>query len=204
MNIAEVILAIRAWAIWRRCRIIGTVLIILAVIGLAFQSYCIARFGAYLTFATPPFEGYRGCFIVRSSPILIWNYVILIIIEAVVLMLMIISAIQAYVSHEKSELLQIDHRDGIMAYVYILCTSIANSLIIKFSPPELIGLLSPMEAIIYSVLTCRVVFNIRQESGYGTGKTFDLHTTNRFTEDESVAFSTVIRGFTTEDHHQWI
>lgn len=92
----SVILAIRTWAIWRRCRIIATLLISLTIIGLAFQSYCIARFGVYLTcklhisrtspntftVATPPFKGYRGCFITRANPILIWNYVILIIIEA--------------------------------------------------------------------------------------------------------------------------
>jgi hypothetical protein len=61
-----------------------------------------------------------------------------------------------------------------------------------------------MEGIIYSVLTCRVVLNIRQESELYTGKTVDLHTTNRFTEDESVVFSTVIRSLMTEDYHQWV
>lgn len=32
--------------------------------------------------STPPYPGYRGCFIVGTSGVLIWNYIILIIIEA--------------------------------------------------------------------------------------------------------------------------
>jgi len=194
MNIAEVVLCIRTWAIWRRNFWVGIGLSTLVCSGVIAQCRVMALFSESLVFADPPFPGYKGCFIIGAGRLMLWNYFVMFIIETVVLALMTISAIKAYRAHDHNRLLHVVHRDGIIFYVYILCASIANGAIIIFSPLDLLGLLSPMEAVIYSVLTTRIIFNIRQMMDNPLNSV-ELHTDCGYEtsiEDDSLALSTIL------------
>lgn len=176
MNIAEVVLAIRTWAIWRQNRIVAWVLGILILIGVITQCISMVKFTHSLVYSPIPYEGFRGCFITSANTLLIWDYVILMVIEGTLLSLMAISAYRAYKIGDKNQLMGVIHRDGIMFYVYILCFSFVNIMVIRFGPADLLGLFSPLQAVLYSTLTCRIIFNIRETAQKGPLQTMDLHT----------------------------
>jgi len=176
MNIAEVILVIRTWAIWRKHKGVGSLLLLLMVVDLILQCWSMAKFNNSLEFIPPFYPGYRGCNISKVNSALKWNYVFMIIIEVVVLALMGVSAFRTAQMGDNNKLMKVIHRDGIMFYVYILIVSIANALIIKYAAHDLLGLLSPLQAVIYSALTSRIIFNIRETARRSPLDSVELHT----------------------------
>jgi len=197
VSLAEVILALRTWAVWRQNKVVGVVLAVLMVANMAVQCYFAYQSGLFLGgwFLDPMYPGFRGCYagllsVGRAD--LPDNYVALTILEGIVLVLMLISAFRLYRAGAMGELSRITHRDGILFYVILLGITAANVGIgytrsgIAFNASKgsflqfsLTGattiLLTPLEGVLYSVLTTRIVLNIRDwdnQSGLNT----ELHT----------------------------
>jgi len=71
------------------------------------------------------------------------------------------AAFKAYKLGSMNELSKTIHRDGIMIYVYLLGITVANVTCMYALPTTLAIMVAPMQAVLYSVLTCRIVFKIR-------------------------------------------
>uniref|UniRef100_A0A0W0FSL9 DUF6533 domain-containing protein n=1 Tax=Moniliophthora roreri TaxID=221103 RepID=A0A0W0FSL9_MONRR len=64
----------------------------------------------------------------------------------------------------RSALSKIVYRDGILYFVYLFGLSLTNVVVILTAPGILIDLLGPLERVMYSVLTSRVILHIREHA----------------------------------------
>jgi len=177
LSLAESILAIRTWAVWRRDKMIGIILALLSLANLAAQCFTTTRFIRSVNYSPPPYPGFRGCYITTTLKIIWANYVSLTIVEAIVLVLMAISAVRSYRMGWTSELSHVVHRDGIMFYIYLLCISVTNVATMMTVPYEfkLTPLLFPLEDVLYSVFASRIILTIRDVGNRNVMET-ELHT----------------------------
>jgi len=175
ISIAEAVLAIRTWAIWNRNKIIGIALAARIPSMLVVELVFVNRFLHSLQHADPPYPGFRGCFNTRAQRSLWQNYTMLTVAEAALLILMIISAFRSYRRGNNNELSYIIHRDGILSYVFLFCITVVNLVITIVLPIDMMILLTPLEDVLYSVLTTRIVLNIRLFGSRGL-QPAELHT----------------------------
>jgi len=159
---STVILMIRTWAVWHQNRTVGIGLAILMCGILILECVCNSRFIKSLNIQPAPYRGFKGCFVTaESSSVLLIDFMALTVLELIVLTLMAISAFRACRSGDNLELSNVIYRDGILSYVYLLCVALANVIVMLVSPSELKILLSPLQSVMYSALTCRIIINIR-------------------------------------------
>jgi hypothetical protein len=120
MYFAEVILAVRTWAVWRKDRRVGLVLAALLIATIIVGCICIRTFLDTLEFGPAPYPGFRGCFItVSGSSLLYVAFIAVGSVEIVILVLMSISAFRSYRSGNTSELSNVIHRDGMWSSRYV-------------------------------------------------------------------------------------
>jgi len=165
--LSQVVLSIRTWAVWKLNKFVGLGLGALTVAHIVVQCMVLSRYIPSLRYASPPYPGFRGCFITQANGVMWISYTAEAIVETVVLALMVISAIRLYGSGSHGELSYMIHRDGIQLYVYLLAISFANVAIMKGLPFEDTVLSAFMQAVMYPVLTARIVLNIRDVSSRG-------------------------------------
>jgi len=115
-TLAEVILSIRTWAVWNRFKRNRTVRIILALSILASlipQSILLYNFTRLKVFAPTPYPGFNGCFgIADDVGALMGTYATLTGIQAIFLLLMVISGIRLCREGGIGKLSSIIYRDG--------------------------------------------------------------------------------------------
>jgi len=86
------------------------------------------------------------------------------------------SAFRAYKQGDNTQFMNLIHRDGVLVYIYLLVVTIANLTCMIVLPHEFQVMLVPAQAAIYSVLTARIVINIRAFGIRGTdGAATALH-----------------------------
>lgn len=68
--LAEAILAIRTWAIWRRNKVIGIGLGFLTAANIVTQCVMLNKFVKSMKYAPSPYTGFRGCLITDASRLL--------------------------------------------------------------------------------------------------------------------------------------
>jgi len=119
MSFAEIILAIRTWAVWHRNKVICVILAITMVGNLVVQCAFMSISTVFIAdiFQEPMYPGFRGCNFGQfglkyGGEYLPFSYMGLAGVEAIVLILMIISAYMSYRLGSTSKLLEIIHRDG--------------------------------------------------------------------------------------------
>jgi len=150
-----------------------------------------------LEFAPPPIHDFRGCYAVKGATTMWESYAMLTTVEVVVFALTAISAFRSYrfQGGNKGELSHVIHRDGILFYIYLLCFSLLNLLFTLNFPIDMMVMLIPLQNALYSVLTSRIVLNIRDMNNRGVE--IELHTGHY----ESIVFARPsVQG--EEDHHQ--
>lgn len=172
---AEAVLALRTWAVWGRDKLVGIGLGSITLTHLVLQCYVANRVTNSFVFSTPPYRGFRGCFVTHTDTIASINYAAAAVVEAIVLVLMIISASRFYRHGRHTELVNVVHVDGILFYIYLLALNAMNLGFVFAMPPDLMISMSPIEISMYAVLTCRIVLNIRAVDNNGIQS--DLHTT---------------------------
>jgi len=170
ITIAEIVLSVRTWAIWHRDRRVGTGLAVAFISCLIPNCYFMNQFLKSVEWG-PPSPLYTGCFVVSVKPTVFVNWLMLVIVEAAVMVLMTISAFRTYKSWNDSELIYTIHKQGILFCVYLLCLTICNVVLVFIGYTSV---LAQTEYILHSLLTARIIFNIRTLGGAGAGETI-LH-----------------------------
>lgn len=165
--LSELVLCIRTWAVWGKNKAVGIGL--LAVVIAALVSECVILSTQPQTggFAPPLYPGFRGCYGTMDVAKLWLNYTLVGIVEAVALMLMVVSAVISYRQGLWGDLSRIVHRDGILFYVYLLCLSAGNVVAAIILPPDYRDTTTPLQTLLYSVFTTRIVLNVREASSQG-------------------------------------
>ncbi|KAF8476521.1 hypothetical protein JB92DRAFT_3050245 [Gautieria morchelliformis] len=124
-----VVLIFRTWAIWGRSRKVAFGLPILLVIVVVPLGY-LTRIGlTSISFAGVtrlPIPNRQSCFLTGNDSVtFLWDYVIIVSFETVILVLTLVQGVQHY-RHTTSSLVSTLYADGILYYVYLLMLSIAN------------------------------------------------------------------------------
>jgi len=179
MVCAESVLAIRTWAAWKMNKVIGVGLLVLMLGYTAIQGYLLYE---YISTIFNPFTEINIVSTTGGLVVTMWReYTGLAIVELTVLTLMATSAFRSYTLGKASLLWHVIHRDGILFYVYLLCLSITNIVIPQFFPIGVFTLSSYLQTM-YSVLTTRVILNIRDANTH-LGIHTELHTTDHTSSD---------------------
>jgi len=175
--LAEVILSLRTWAVWRQNRMIGIGLGLMTIVHFVVQFYATHRYARSFVFFPSPYPGFRGCFLIRADTSL-WVAIQLAAsaaVEFTVLTLMVISAFRLYKRGGSGELVEVIHRDGILFYVYLFALKSFNLVFMYTTPADLMTAMIPLDISLYAVFTCRIVLNIRAVNHHSVNS--DLHTT---------------------------
>jgi len=171
---ADAILFLRTWAVWHRNKAVGVGVGILFVADVAVASFLVYKNVNLMQHGPPPYHGFRGCFLISASPRYLTGYAAMsIFLQLLILVLMAISAFQSYrqLGIDSNGLIHIIYRDGMMFYVYILFLTVLNLVFSISMPVALKMMLIPMEVFLYSVLTARIIFTIRD---VGTRQTLPM------------------------------
>jgi len=167
ITLAEVILTIRAWAVWggdRRLTIGLPVFFavcfipIYAVLGVFLKS---------MKFARMPFPQLEGCFVTGGSSILSVLWVMLMIYDAGIFLVMLIKGIRTYKVSGNTGLFRVIFRDGLLYYMCIFGLSLANVLVVLSLARDLVNLLSSIQRSFHAILTCRVLLSLKDEASKG-------------------------------------
>jgi len=173
LDLAEVILAIRTWACWGRNKWVG---IGLAVWTLLYQVPAVIfmyKFLASLQFESPVLN---NCFVVGSNRLLWGNWLVFLLGEGVTLVLMVIFAYRTSREGNNTPLVKLIYRDGLIFYVYLFCVTSINIALTLTLDNAFVALVSPVQSAIHSVLTTRIVLNIREAASQRLDDySFDLH-----------------------------
>ncbi|KAL5531035.1 hypothetical protein ACEPAG_3911 [Sanghuangporus baumii] len=174
--LAEIILVLRAWAIWERRRIVGLLLLIWTVAIWLPEIIFMAKFLSTLKFSPLP-DGIAGCLVVGGSSILTVNWTLLMVFEAGVLCLMLVVGFRTYKIHGNSAMFKAVYGDGSLFYFYLFALSVANVVVIQTLPADFLNTLTSLERVLHSVLACRILTNLRRvgrktviQSGISTGQ----------------------------------
>jgi len=178
LDLAEVVLAVRTYAVWERDKRVGIGLALLLALYQIPDVIILNKFIQGTSYTRNPYpELHRGCVYNKANRLVYANWLIITIVEGVVLVLMIISATKAYHKHT-SNLMHVVYRDGIRFYLYIFCATLANVLITLLLPADFITVGSDIEIVIHSILACRLMIGIREATkSYASGcksETFEV------------------------------
>ncbi|KAL4257382.1 hypothetical protein AB1N83_009640 [Pleurotus pulmonarius] len=151
--IAEVILAVRVWALWHRRIWLSAYLACVAVGGIVIAIVDVikaVRNVAYVSATSIESLSYPGCLTIN---------------EAVVFFLMVIVWYKSFHhSVSVSSMMYTFYTDGVIYFAAISGISIANMIFNLNQPPEYINFLLPTQAAVHSVLSTRMLLNLRQSA----------------------------------------
>ncbi|TFK22768.1 hypothetical protein FA15DRAFT_622014 [Coprinopsis marcescibilis] len=164
IGVGELLLSVRTWAVWKKPRLMGGLLLLfwLAAWGAIFA--ILAIFLQTVRFDHVPNAPFTGCFITFGNPIFFLDWLILLVYDTVMLVLILIPAYKAYKAGGSSQFVRAVYKDGIIYYVYLFALSALNILVVVKLPFDLSTLLTQMERVLHAVLTGRVVLHIHSLS----------------------------------------
>ncbi|KAF8496292.1 hypothetical protein JB92DRAFT_3126175 [Gautieria morchelliformis] len=164
--LAEIVLIFRTWAIWGQKRKVAfglPILMVIVVVPLAYLTRIGLTSVSFADVTKLPIPNPQSCFITRNDDItILWDYVIILGFETVILVLTLIKGVQHY-RHTTSSLVSTLYADGILYYVYLLMLSIANVLVIaplafkKTSGATLVL----MQRVFHAILPGRILLHLR-------------------------------------------
>ncbi|KAF8522510.1 hypothetical protein JB92DRAFT_2887339, partial [Gautieria morchelliformis] len=152
-------------------RKIAFALPILLVIVIVLLGY-LTRIGltsvSFADVTTLPIPNLQSCFITRNDDItFLWDYVIIVSFETVILVLTLIQGVQ-HCRHTTSSLVStLRMWPGILYYVYLLMLSIPNVLVIAFVEKTIGASLLLMQRVFNAILPWRILLHLRMAAVRG-------------------------------------
>ncbi|KAF8999624.1 hypothetical protein BDQ17DRAFT_1499572 [Cyathus striatus] len=158
----EVILTLRVWALWGTTR---TMAIILVVLNITFLTPIWVSGGLLansLEFNLQNAHLIReGCIASVNVRFATAGWSVLLAYQAGMLLLMFPPAYRAYMAGDKSTIIEVVIRDGIIYYFYLFLISLINILFTSFMH-EYFDILEILARVMYATFSCRVVLHIRE------------------------------------------
>ncbi|KAL4257383.1 hypothetical protein AB1N83_009640 [Pleurotus pulmonarius] len=167
--IAEVILAVRVWALWHRRIWLSAYLACVAVGGIVIAIVDVikaVRNVAYVSATSIESLSYPGCLTINEAGKSTYSsYIFLVLHGAFVFFLMVIVWYKSFHhSVSVSSMMYTFYTDGVIYFAAISGISIANMIFNLNQPPEYINFLLPTQAAVHSVLSTRMLLNLRQSA----------------------------------------
>ncbi|KAH8809683.1 hypothetical protein DL96DRAFT_1628808 [Flagelloscypha sp. PMI_526] len=169
IQIAELILVLRTWALYNRNKWILAGLLMFQMGTLVYCGVFDEKLIRSLVWGGPEWSGVPGCIILSAENLrarLAGNYLLIVAFETCILILTCIKAFSFRRETKRitggSFLMHIIHRDGLIFYFFILAISIANVIVIFIVPQVYIVVLVIFQRTMHSVATGRALLHIRQ------------------------------------------
>ncbi|EJD38830.1 hypothetical protein AURDEDRAFT_172150 [Auricularia subglabra TFB-10046 SS5] len=149
---------LRTWAIWGGRRIV--------MLGLAFLLFVITTVNAWIIVEytkktrVTEMQGFVGCIITSSSHTIGLAWINISAFEFVIVSMTVAKGVEHFRS-SSSTLLASLYRDGILYYIFLFVVSLANMIFVLSAPAEYIVLLAELQRALHSILTCRIILNLR-------------------------------------------
>ncbi|KAF4574424.1 hypothetical protein EYR40_005854 [Pleurotus pulmonarius] len=165
---SETILIIRVWALWRRQTWVAIVFVCSAAAGAITGLVDILETThsvAYLLNFSQPIVSlsYPICLAIgENRKLSIVSYVMIMVNAIAVFSLMAIVWIRSYRGVPFSSMMFTFYKDGLVYFAASLVTAIVNVIVISTQPREYTNLLFPTQAALNSVLSTRMLLNLRQ------------------------------------------
>ncbi|TFY53094.1 hypothetical protein EVG20_g10270 [Dentipellis fragilis] len=164
------ILVLRTWAIWGKDKMVGYGLGILLAMSCIAMSVVVVKFLKSMKFTpinhiSPQL---RGCLITDSDRLQYICYAISLGYESTILFLTLIKGVQhlkwpgSSVKTSKLRLIVSLYRDGVLAYLLIFVSSVANVLILLLGPSGYANILIVTQRVLHVVLTNCILLSIRR------------------------------------------
>ncbi|EJD01077.1 uncharacterized protein FOMMEDRAFT_158210 [Fomitiporia mediterranea MF3/22] len=155
--VAAFIIYTRAYAVWGCTRPMLVLLTVAYVAFCALATYFAAHFISSVTvFDQQLFS--RGCILgLHSCHACLFALIILVISESFALVMILVKASQM----PNSTMMQQISEDGIVYYIIVVCTSIANIVILSKAPPTLCDFLLATQAALQSICCNHLMFRIK-------------------------------------------
>jgi len=162
VGLAELILMIRAWAVWERDRRLSIGLPIFFVS--VWTALCVyaARYLRSLKFMQIPNPTLPGCFVSGRSSIQFAEWALVMGFEGGILILMCIKGYQTLKMGPSSGLVRLVYVDGILYYIALFALALINMVVILTLPDAFANLLTTFQRIMHSILTGRMLLQLRQ------------------------------------------
>jgi len=193
MDLAEIVLAVRTYAVWNKDKRVGIGLALLLGLCQIPNGIIAERFIQVIDFIPNPYpEIYRGCVALSATKLIFVSWVVFAMMEGVVLALMIISALRTY-RKNTSKLLHVIYMEGIRFYLYMFCVTFTNVLITLLLPIDFVGVGSSIEIVLHSNLACRLMVGLR-EAAQSPGPRSDVFELSGMPDcDDTVVFARTVR-----------
>ncbi|KAF8516598.1 hypothetical protein JB92DRAFT_2234239 [Gautieria morchelliformis] len=162
--LAEIVLIFRTWAIWRQARKVAfglPILLVIVVVPLVYLTRIGLTSVSFADVTTLPIPHLPSCFITRNDDItFLWDYIIIVSFETVILVLTLIQGVQHY-RHTTSSLVSTLYADGILYYVYLLMLSVANVVFLASVEKTTGATLVLMQRVFHAILPGRILLHLR-------------------------------------------
>lgn len=165
MLLTEIIFTLRTWAVWGRSRKSGFLLLMFFMILLVPCFTLTAFWFPTLTPSPIPIPTQvipSGCCNIIRSNVRVAEYAIMSVFYVVNATLVGIPAYKSFVDRTSlSSFARLVYIDGILYYIYLLAFSITNIVIICGFPPQYSDLFTVLQQFLGSILSCRMILNLR-------------------------------------------
>jgi len=190
--IAELVLVFRTWAIWgQNSKVLVGVLLLLALLSIPTGIFATYNGLLHVQFGPSPRPDLESCWMMNDpDKILFLDYLMIVIFESIILGLTVYKGIQHF-RHSRSNLVMTLYKDGVLYYSYLIVFSLVNVGVLVAAPkpgPSLIF----MQRVLHSILTARILLNLREAAHRdmavtNNGTDTDLDFRPRMTRSEGVS-----------------
>ncbi|KAH8827455.1 hypothetical protein DL96DRAFT_1710578 [Flagelloscypha sp. PMI_526] len=165
IQIAELILVLRTWAVYGRNMWVLAGLLILQSATFIYNGIAVQIFVHSIKWAGPDLAGIPGCNIIAADAgIISGTYVAIMAFETTIFLVTMARALQREQRKSGSQLVHIIYRDGLIFYLFIVFVSTVNVVIIFTAPQEYTVVLSIFQRVMHSVATGRILLHMREST----------------------------------------
>ncbi|KAH8823067.1 hypothetical protein DL96DRAFT_1616607 [Flagelloscypha sp. PMI_526] len=161
IEIAELILVLRTWALWGRNRWILAILLVLQSIVFAYDGFSLYFFVKSVTWGGPELAEVPGCVLVGASRTQLFSGS-LISIAAFEFIIFIFTLIFVLRKARRNRLTDIIFRDGVTFSLAMTLISVVNVVIMNVVPPEYSNILLLFQCVMHSIATSRILLHMRE------------------------------------------
>jgi len=155
--LSEMILTVRTWALWESDRKLGLLLSV-SFVSIWTTIFVLLQRQRIVILNVPP----SHCFATSISRHFFIIWLLLMCFQLVTLILMSIKGYQTFRNEHASGLWRAVYVNGILYYIYLFTLFVANVVASFYAPHVYLPLLQFLPHIMQSVLTCRMLFELRQ------------------------------------------
>jgi len=157
--VSEAILIIRTTAIYGNSRrILYSLLGLYGSIAIA-GSIILYLFLRSMVYGPPPVPGLPGCYLADGSTIIFFDFLMLLLFELVIIILTSWRCLKSYRS--SALVARTLYRDSIVFFLVLFGLSLGNLLVLAAAPPEYLDVLNTITRVFHSLISCRILLNIR-------------------------------------------